>query len=98
MDIRNNVKFSEDYEAWELPKVMHSIEDKLNAARIEQSQLNAEVAVRYRDANGAWYASVCWIEYRKDQNKIAFGATRHIKCGTKKPELPECIAFCTNRR
>jgi hypothetical protein len=92
MDFQNNVRFSDDVELWELPKVMRTIEDKLNTARIEQLPLAAEVGARYRDANGAWYLSWCAIEYRRAQNTIIFGHTNHKKFGSHKPELPKVSA------
>lgn len=89
IDVHNNVRYSDDVEFWNLPKVMRAIEDRLNAARVEQTPLAAEVIARYRDANGAWYMSGCFIEYRRAQGKIIFGHTNQCKFGSKKPELPE---------
>lgn len=87
MDQQNNVKFSDDCEVWELPKVMRQIEEKLNAARVEQRALVVEIGGRYRGANGAWYMSYCWMEYRREQDKIIFHHMNHGKFGSQKPEL-----------
>ena len=87
MDQHNNVRFSDDYEVWELPKIMGQIEDKLNAIRVEQRSLVVEIGARYRDANGAWYLSYCLMEYRRGQNKIIFHDMKHGKFGSQKPEL-----------
>jgi hypothetical protein len=87
MDHHNNVRFSDDYEIWELPKIMRQIEDKLNATRVEQRSLMIEIGARYRDANGAWYMSYCWMEYLREQDKIIFHHMNHGKFGSQKPEL-----------
>lgn len=89
MDLENSVKFSKDYERWELPKVMRQIEEKLNAARVEQCSLMAEIAARYRDSNGAWYTSHCWMEYVREQNRITFHHMNYGKFGSQKPELSQ---------
>jgi hypothetical protein len=89
MDAKNNVKFGEDLGIWDLPKVMRTIEDKLNAVNIAQGRLAVEVGARYRDANGAWYLSWCTMEYGKEQNRIIFNHTEHRKFGSEKPEIPE---------
>jgi len=88
MDNAHNVKFSDDVETWELPKIMRQIEDKLNTARVEQLPLVIEVGARYRDANGAWYMSWCNVQYRREQNTILFHHANQKKFGSEKPELP----------
>jgi hypothetical protein len=87
LDKRNSVRFSDDHEIWELPKIMRNLEDKLNATRVEQCSLMVEIGARYRDANGAWYMCYCWMEYRREQNKIVFHHMNYGKFGTTKPEL-----------
>ena len=92
IDHQNSVRFSDDMETWELPKIMRQIEEKLNAARVEQRPLVVEVGARYRDANGAWYMAWCLIEYNRYQDKILFHHTNHAKFGSKKPDLPQASA------
>jgi hypothetical protein len=87
MDYAHNVKFSDDVETWELPKIMRQIEDRLNATRVEQLPLVIEVGARYRDANGAWYMSWCNVQYRRE-NTILFHHANQKSFGTEKPELP----------
>jgi hypothetical protein len=89
IDVQNSVRFMDVPEVWDLPKVMSIIEDRLNASRVEQSALTAEVGARYRDSNGAWYLSWCTMRYRKDLNRILFGPTQQRGYGSKKPEIPD---------
>ena len=81
MDIEHNAKFMEETERWDLLNVMGALEKKINASRVGETSIQAEVGVCYRDGRGVWYASFCWITYRKDLNRLIFGATDQTKTG-----------------
>lgn len=81
MDLEHNATFMDDVERWDLLKVMAAMEKKINATRVEETSIRAEVAVGYRDARGVWYASFCWLTYRKDLNRLIFGPTDQTKTG-----------------
>lgn len=81
MDIEHNAKFMEETERWDLLTVMAALEKKINAARVGETSIRAEIGVCYRDGRGVWYASFCWLTYRKDLNRLIFGPTDQSKTG-----------------
>ena len=93
MDVEHNAKFGEDFERWDLPKVMAVLEKKINAARVEEHPLTAEIGVVYRDVRGVWFASTAKMTYRKDINRIIFGPTEQFP----KPLAVEKLAALLTR-
>ena len=79
MDIEHNAKFMDDIERWDLLKVMSVLEEKINAAQIEQSPLQVEVGIYYRDSRGIWYISHAWMTHRKELKRIVFGPTTQVQ-------------------
>jgi hypothetical protein len=79
MDTEHNTKFGEDFERWDLLKVMAALEKKINSARVGEYPLTIQIGVVYRDFRGIWFASTAEMTYRKELNRIVFGSTEQAQ-------------------
>lgn len=79
MDTEHNAKFGEDFERWDLLKVMAALEKKINSARVGEYPLTVQIGVVYRDFRGIWFGSTAEMTYRKDLNRIVFGSTKQAQ-------------------
>jgi hypothetical protein len=91
MDTEHNAKFGEDFERWDLPKVMAVLEKKINTARVEEHPLAAEIGVVYRDIRGVWFASTAKMIYRNDLNRIVFSSTEQYPKPLAVEKLPALL-------
>lgn len=86
MDTEHNTKFGEDFERWDLLKVMATLEKKINSARVGEYPITIQVGVVYRDFRGLWFGSTAEMTYRKELNCIVFGSTKQAQ-GTLREDL-----------
>jgi hypothetical protein len=78
LDTEKNAKFGEDFERWDLLKVMAAIEKKVNSTRVEEYPLSVEVGVCYRDVRKVWFVSFARLKHRADLNRLVFGSTEQM--------------------
>lgn len=79
LDAEHNAKFGDDFERWDLLKVMSILEKKVNSSRVGEYPLAVDVGVCYRDARDVWFVSFARLTHREDLHQLVFADTKQMQ-------------------